>query len=129
VLRNGSSFCSTCDTRRVTIVSNPLIATQPFEHFRLDSTILRFYTFLLKLYPLKAGKSCKVQICELYAQIICPMSDLLHSLSVFIQYIAVGNGLNTRFVLCQFDPKIKRLYKFYVRVTSLTTDKMVRSHQ
>ena len=51
--------------------------------------------------------------------------DLLHSLSVFIQYIAVGNDLNTRFVLCQFDPKIKRLYRFYIRVTSLTTDKMV----
>jgi len=47
---------------------------KPFEHFRLDSTILRFYTFLLKLFPLKAGKSCKVQICELYAQIICPIS-------------------------------------------------------
>lgn len=51
--------------------------------------------------------------------------DLLHSLSVFIQYIAVGNDLNTPFVLCQFDPKIKRLYRFYIRVTSFTTDKMV----
>ena len=35
--------------------------------------------------------------------------DVLHSLSVFIQYIAVGNDLNTPFVLCRYDHKIKRL--------------------